>query len=615
MCGIAGYFGPKSKGPKKNNVSNCMAMMDRRGPDHKGSYEYDFDDNTVLLLHSRLSIIDPLPEGNQPFIGNDIVISFNGEIYNYIEKREEFKNNGVKLTTKTDTEVLVRTLEQKGIKGLESLEGMWAFSAFNIKEKSLTLCRDGFGEKPLYYFIDQNKSFYFSSNINYIFALLGSVNRVNDEKILKYLYLGYQGMHEGDDTFFSEIKTLSSNQYMTIDSDLLVKTDSVNSLNKEVDHGLSYNESVSIVRDSCIKAFEGAYRADVPIASLLSGGIDSTVIGALAESMFNCDMHYFTISAKSKWYDESHLIQKTVNKYKMKHSYIDVESDSSIGLLQDLISDTASVLPSNTSLLFALLNKEIKSLNYKVLLTGNGGDELFAGYYTHHLDYLVDAYGKDHFDLSYSNWKEHITPFIRNKSLKNFPEYLDVVSNDLIRYDNHEDRQYYRNEFHEFGKKECTSKFEEYPHLRRSLLMDLFERTIPAQIVTSDAVSMYFSIENRAPFLSFSLLNSVLSIPSKHLINNGFGKALLRDAFKDLLPDEIYNEREKLGFNMSITDLINFNNPKVFDLMRNCELIDRHFNITKIIEDLSIKPMSNTFSKLIFRLINVAMFMEKYERI
>jgi asparagine synthase (glutamine-hydrolysing) len=611
MCGIAGYFGFVENTPKDNVINECLHNMDRRGPDNKGICKYSFNDKTVILLHSRLSIIDPLPEGNQPFIGEVVDISFNGEIYNYLEIKSHLKKKGVQFSTKTDTEVLVKLFEEGGVGEFDKIEGMWAFAAFNKKEKNLTLCRDSFGEKPLYYYTDGMNNVYFASNINYILTMIGGRFKVDFEKIKNYLHLGFQGMYKDESTFFTDIKTLLPNQNIKIDKNLIQIKSITIPLNDKVDENLSYKKSVSMVRSACLKSFKDTYKADVPVASLISGGIDSTVIGVSAKKIFNQDVSFFSIKAKPGWYDESSQIDSTVDKYCLSHEYVDADVKSSLNMLKNLVLDFSSPIPSGTSLIYAIICKHISSLGYKVLLTGNGGDEMFAGYYVHHLDYLVDSYGEDHFEDSYNNWKKYIFPILRNNSLKDFKKHLELSKNNEKWYDNADDEKYYK-ELFKISKDGKNKKFNSFAHLKKTLLLDLFEKMVPQQMVASDSISMYFSMENRAPFLSMSLLNTILSIPSRHFIKNGYSKALLRDAFKDIIPYNILNEREKVGFNMDINDILDINSAEIRTLIEGCDFLNSNLDMQKILKDIK-KPMTNSFSKFMFRLINISLFLKEYD--
>jgi len=619
MCGIAGYYGKSRNTPSEKKISNCLKLMYNRGPDDKGQQKIVVGDRTIVMLHSRLSIIDLSNAGHQPYKGNNIVVSFNGEIYNYVEQGKKLESIDEQIETNTDTEILIKTIEKYGLEeGLNQLDGMWAFAAYDYISDSFYLCRDVFGEKPLYYYIDNYGGIFFASNVRYLFSIISDEVDIDYGKIISYLKYGFHEMYSDDGTFFKNIKSIDSGSFLKLDSKLrVVKKYYPNIIDElilnDVD-SINYKDSVNIVRDAVLTSFEGAYRSDVDMSALLSGGVDSGLIASIASNIFGINMKYYSAEASSVWYDESKLISAVTDKYKLDHTFVEINRTETTELLIDLIVDSASPLPSNTSLVYAALNKVISQDGSKVLLTGSGGDELFAGYYIHHLDYLVDIHNTGHFDRSYKEWKKYITPFIRNPDLKNYNKYYCATLKGEKWCDNSEDDKYYMPGF------ECESSTnisaivgaDKIGFLKEKLLQDLFYNTIPSQIISADQISMYFSIENRAPFLSSTLLRKTLRIPSKHFIKNGYGKSLLRDAFDDILPAEIKNAREKVGFNVPVESVINVRSNLIIDMLKNNSFINKYYDINKVLDDVRKRDISNATSKLLFRLVNVAIFTNYY---
>src|SRR5437867_4293809 len=200
MCGIAGYFG--SRGLDDASIQACLDLMRRRGPDNAASRHWtNKSGGNVYLFHTRLNIIDLDPRANQPFrIGSKWIV-YNGELYNYLELRKELETHGYTFSTESDTEVLLRAITHFGWQGLDRCEGMWAFAVYDEREGALTLCRDRFGEKPLYLYRDHD-GLYFGSEVKFVAALLGKRLDVNVEHLYRYMVNGYKALYKDRHALF-----------------------------------------------------------------------------------------------------------------------------------------------------------------------------------------------------------------------------------------------------------------------------------------------------------------------------------------------------------------------------------------------------------------------------
>ena len=222
MCGIAGYIGPSKFDPER--IESCLERMWRRGPDSAASFQHHFSqDCYVYLLHSRLSIIDLDERSNQPFrIGHKLLVC-NGELYNYIELKQELLSRGIDFTTESDTEVLLKTIIEFGWeKGLDKCEGMWAFAVYGEKDGSLLLSRDRFGEKPLYLFRNST-GVYFGSEVKFIRALVGHSLDINYDHLYRYMVNGYKSLYKTKETFFEGISELQPGSILEIDDGEIVQ--------------------------------------------------------------------------------------------------------------------------------------------------------------------------------------------------------------------------------------------------------------------------------------------------------------------------------------------------------------------------------------------------------
>src|ERR1700690_277134 len=217
MCGIAGYFGTQTIPPER--IEACLKLMGQRGPDQAAYRQFtNSQGRKATMLFTRLAIIDLDERANQPFHSEDKWIVFNGEMYNYLERRAELSAQGVSFRTESDTEVLLQALHRQDWSVLDKCEGMWAFALYDEKDGSFTLCRDRFGEKPLYMYRDSS-GLYFGSEVKFIVALLGRKLEVNHDHLYRYLVNGYKTLSKDGHTFFKGITELSPGTYLSVDSE------------------------------------------------------------------------------------------------------------------------------------------------------------------------------------------------------------------------------------------------------------------------------------------------------------------------------------------------------------------------------------------------------------
>ena len=601
MCGIAGYFGFKKNEPSQFQINQCLNLMKRRGPDFQNFKKYYFDDKTSLMLHSRLSIIDPVSKANQPMEDQHGILSFNGEIYNYLELKSKLKL--IKYKTNSDTEVLLKYLAKNDLPN-DDLDGMWSYAYFDKQKKKLTLCRDRFGEKPLY-FLCYKKNFYYGSNLSYIFALSGLKKILNDEKIISFISYGFKSLFLNSKTFFKNIINLDSSTALSVNKNLEATKKQIWRQKPQVKiDKFSYSERKEKLKNLLIEIFSKRFRSDFPIACLLSGGIDSTAIVSLAKKFNNINLNCFSIKTDDKDYDESkriNLLSKSIN---IKTQFIELNKLDNYDFLEKIILDTHYPLSSISYLAYAHLNKAIYDKNFRVLLSGIGSDEIFAGYYTHQMNYLVENFNKKNFSEIFCVWENFTKPFVRSKILSDFKYYNKQIKKKLPSF--HE-----KNEIKKFLKIVPKTNFVEKVYCKKNffknqLSLDLFRDTVPPQILSADQISMYFSIENRAPFLSHKLFEYSNTISDDCLINNGYGKAILRDALSDILPNSILSFREKIGFYANINKFFKTRTKKFRDQIFQSDYINSFIRMNSVNKLLKKDFMNNAEAKFIFCILNLA---------
>tara|TARA_X000000950_G_scaffold288880_1_gene408073 strand:+ start:7780 stop:9612 length:1833 start_codon:yes stop_codon:yes gene_type:complete len=610
MCGIAGYIGSPELYPKKNNINKCKNLMLRRGPDNFNLKEFKNKKNLFLFMHSRLSIIDPLKKSNQPMEDERGILTFNGEIYNYLELKKNLENIGCKFKTNSDTEVLLKMLNFYGSKALNLLDGMWAFAYYNKKTKETFLSRDRFGEKPLYILRLKN-NFFFGSNINYLLSLSQIKPDIKFDKIENYLNFGFRSIDLNNSTFFENIYNLKANSFIKISEKNITKSNFWNFRKIKINKKITFQDSVELLKTTFSDSLKKRLRSDFPIACLLSGGIDSNSIVSFSKKKFDLDMNCYSIKSKDYDYNETNLIDETVKKLNLKHSYVFQDKNFSYDSISKIIEDGAYPVSSITFLLYYFLNQHINKNKIRVLMSGIGSDELFAGYYTHQMYYLYENKKKKLFKKIHKDWFRYIKPLVRNKNLKDFNYYsqsIKKVSHVLAANDI---------QFSNMLKKKGRFLFDEKKYFKNffknQLANDLFLHIVPPQLRDSDQISMYFGIENRSPFLSKDLFELAYSLNNNFLIQKGYGKFVLREAMRKTVSDKILDDRNKVGFNMNINSIFNTKSKQFKDQLFQNNRLNKIINEKKIIEVSNKEKVNNQESHMLFSILNVAKFLNIYE--
>ena len=600
MCGISGFFGKEKI--SKDIINSSLNLMKNRGPDFQDYKEIKVNNYINLyFLHSRLSILDLKERSNQPFKKKHIVLIFNGEIYNYKEIRINLEKYGYKFSTESDTEVLANAYLHYGENCVNFFEGMWSFAIWDDKIKKLFLSRDRFGEKPLFFYKKEN-AFYFASEIKFIKSLSLDNFKINKEKINLNLLHGYKSIHKDNKTYFDKIVSLEPGYNLIIDSNLKKKKYKYwNPLIKQ-NKNLSYKEACEGVNFYLKKSLKIRLRSDVPIAFCLSGGVDSSLLTSIAVKEFNVKATTYSIIDKDKRYNEEKNILATIKDLKCKNNLIYLNYKDTLSNLKKLVQYHESPISTISYLAHSFLSKKISKDKFKVAISGAGADELFTGYYHHHLLYLKILKNSKVFKNKFIEWKKHVLPFVRNPNLRSIKL--------LHKKNNYEDINFIKNFVMNNVKKNKEFFFSGTDILRNKMLNELFYEVIPVILHHDDLNSMYYSIENRNPFLDKDLFEFANSIPSLFLINNGYQKSVLRDSFKNVLNDKVRLDRQKKGFNASINTVINFKDPKIKSFLfdKNSEIND-FVNMKKIKKEIN-NNNTNQFSKFLFSVLNTKIFLD-----
>ena len=373
---------------------------------------------------------------------------------------------------------------------------------------------------------------------------------------------------------------------------------------------MSFDDAVSNARDALINSVKLRLRSDVPVAFCLSGGIDSNALIAIAKKHLNYDVHGYTIMNTDERYEELEMVNASVRAMQLRHTEVPINETGFLENLRKLVRYHDSPVSTITYYAQWQLMEKIAADGYKVSVSGTAADELFSGYFDHHNLYLASLKHNSDEQLSArKNWHEMVAPIVRNPFLQDADCFIKNPNlRDHIFLD--------ATVFSSFLTSPWSERFEEEGYnriiLRNRMNNELFHESVPVILHEDDLNAMYYSVENRSPFLDRRLFEVCQSIPTKHLIRNGRAKAVLREAVRGLAPDIILDNPRKVGFNAPILDYLDLNDLKI----RSQILADSPiFELIKrdAIEALLNKAhLPNSQSKFLFYFLNAKIFLEEF---
>ena len=604
MCGISGFIGKKEL--SKETISETLNLMKNRGPDNSDFKKFKCKNIFVYLLHTRLSIIDLSQGSNQPFTAYEKTIIFNGEIYNYIEIRKILKTKGYKFLTNSDTEVLLAAYEEFGSDLHNHLIGMWSFAIWDHKEKKLFVSRDIFGEKPLYY-LETSEGFYFGSEIKFIKSLSKYHANIDQSYLKDFIVYGYRVLNKSNRTFFSKIFKLEGSHALSIDDKIKIRKyqyyqPPISEFN------ISSKNIVSEIRENLLESMRLRLRSDVPISFCLSGGVDSAGLASIASKKFGYNIRTYSIIDCHKNYDETENILSTVKDLSCDHTSIELNYSNMIDRLKNLISYHDSPISTISYLVHSLISERISKTSSKVVVSGTGADELFTGYYDHYLFHFCEFKDKELLKRNINLWERSIKPLVRNKFLKD-PNFF---REDPDRRDN-----FYPdiNNLSRFINIKFENKFPQDQFISRSILQnrllnELFFETVPVILKEDDMNSMYYSLENRSPFLDKKLFETMLKVHPKDLIQDGIAKYNLRNSLKGILNEKVRLDKKKVGFNASIKNIFDFNLKSTREIFLDDSTVFKIFKKKHISNLIEQENINESEQKFLFNFINIKFFLQ-----
>jgi len=556
MCGIAGILSPK----KKIDLELLKRMTDaiaHRGPDGEGAWIDS--DSKVGLGHRRLAIIDLTETGKQPMFYKNgrYVLTFNGEIYNYIELRQQLEERGHKFVSTSDTEVLLALFHEKKERALDDLDGMFAFAIWDNVEQELFIARDRFGEKP-FYFAVQDGAFYFASEMKALWA--GGVARdVSRPMLFNYLSRGFT--YDPSDlsaTFFDGIYKLKAGcfAFLTPD-DLKVRQQRYWNIDADtVDADISEDIALAKFRELFDSSVSRRLRSDVPVGSSLSGGLDSSLIVCTIDRLTKkTGLHQATFSARFPGFakDEGQYMQAVIDATSVEPHFVFPDEQGLIDDLEKLCHHQEE--PFGTASIYAqyCVMRLAKENDVTVLLDGQGADELLAGYHTYFDHYFRELKRRDR-----KQYRRETAAYARvngdsggdlKKTVKRLlPEWMVRGLTDAQRSLNDPSRSYLSKEFYQDNRGRAFANGDSPDTLQSSLYHHAFGGPLEELLRYADRNSMAHSREVRLPFLSHHLAEFVFSLPSNFKIRDGVTKYIMRAAYSDTLPQAIVARNDKIGY-------------------------------------------------------------------
>ena len=626
MCGIAGFFLKEKTFDQKKVLIEMNSNLSHRGPDGEGFY---FDEN-VSFAHKRLAIIDLNTRSNQPFLdeSKQYIITFNGEIYNYLEIKKLLTKDGFKFVTSGDTEVLLNSYIKWGPDLLKRIKGMFSFAIYDKKKKQVFCARDHFGQKPFfYYFKDGN--FIFSSELTSLISNPAIKKEISQESIHNYLHY---------DSFVGR-STPIKDCYKLLPSEYLLFNINTQSILKSKYWDINIKEDKIKIEDyyekfidKITKSTELHLRSDVPIALYLSGGVDSSTLACISKKILkNNNIDAFNLKFKNTSFNENLSAKETARELDLNLKTFNLEDVDFLSILNKSINSMDEPLADNGFLAITFIANFVAKDGYKVVISGDGGDEMMMGYEPFHKYWLYKIMNSsiitrsiskkiakiipDNFDYMGLSYKLKIfsralgykKQYSNTRWIGSFmPEEIDHL---FLKENSNLKQENLHNEIYSYIVKiinsiESKNEFDQ--------LSAQYQKHFLSNLICShtDKANMQYSIEARSPFLDPDLFDFANNLPKNAKMKNGSSKLILRDFLKKNLKNKIYKNPKK-GFTVPMANwLKNELRELVFDTLTKSTVVGTGFLKYDYLNTNIIKPhmenKSNNHKKIwnIFVLVN-----------
>lgn len=576
MCGIAGIIDFAGQPISVQRLEGLCHTLSHRGPDDRGVWHHQSPGWSVGLAHTRLAVIDPLPEAHQPMTTPDgrWAVVYNGELYNYREVGEQLPGP---LSTKSDTEVVLRACQIWGTDALTRFDGMWAMAVVDTDARAGHLSRDPLGIKPLYYaYID--RKLLFASELRALVHLLDTPPDIDPQAVACYLQLGYIPHPM---TIYRQVYKLSPGHVLAFTADGPGEPQRYFHLSPRSGSPPDYPQAVEELRSMITKAVLRQCVADVPLGTFLSGGLDSSVVVACMAGRQGAPVKTFSIGyAEHARYDETHYARLVARHLQTEHREFRLTFGDVLACAEPMIAHLGEPFADSSLLPTSLVSRYTRE-HVTVALSGDGGDELFGGYWRYLGHHYLDRYQR------LPGMVRHglIEPLLRlipearttrrldrlrqlRKLLRgNLPDPMDrhlvwmrfmeedVAAELLGSAAASQAGAWVSRRYHEAAMNWYAEPPMSLHPLQRILLADLGVGLPDDMLFKVDTASMYHSLEVRVPLLSVDVVDYVTGLPANYKIEGTTGKRILRDAFRGLLPEVVF-ERAKMGFEVPVGEFL-----------------------------------------------------------
>lgn len=625
MCGIGGAVAlvGSLKNPQKY-LAVFDKLLTHRGPD--GSSHWVRSDSSVLFAHYRLAVIGLSDDSAQPMASlEQSVVSFNGEIYNYRELRENAAQRGYRFQTKSDTESILATYALDGVVGISKLRGMFAFALMDERNDRVVLARDRFGIKPLFYTI-QDGVLYFASEQKALLPFLPSI-KTNSKALAEYLTFQYT---ISDATMFEGIEQLMPGHYLTVQRGTIQITKYWD-ISYELDYSWTAETAERRLRELLDDSIDVHLRSDVEVGAYLSGGIDSSLVAILAagKSEFGRKAFHGRFT-QHPGYDESVFASDASASFGGDLRILDITADDFQQHIRSIIwhldQPTAGPGAFPQFMVSALAAKEVK-----VVLGGQGGDEIFGGYARYLIAYFEQCI-KSAIDGTYKNgnyvvtiesiipnlgilreykplmqefWKEGLFGPLDERFFRLVDRSTDMKSEVLWQdLDLGAVKESFFKVFNSRSNVRKEAYFDSMTHFE-------FKTLLPALLHVEDRMSMAHGLESRVPFLDHPLVEFVATVPADLKFQGGHLKHLLKNGYKDTLPRSILERRDKMGFPVPLKEWFGGElRPFVMDILSNMHSRQRdYFNTEEIMKNFGSEAQ---FSRKIWGLLSLELWQQEF---
>jgi len=626
MCGIAGFLSLKEQKIEKSAqfLRVLGDLISHRGPDGYGTWGNETQ--TVGLVHRRLAIIDLSDQASQPMQGHGgLTISYNGEIYNYKELRKEAEEEGIRFSSQSDTETILAAYSQFGVDVAKHLRGMFAYAVWDEKKNRLVLSRDRFGIKPLYYAVVDNL-FVFASEAKALLPFLPSI-RTNSDALAEYLTFQYSISAK---TLFEGIDQVMPGHSIVIENGA-ISVEKYWDIQYEVDYSWTSTSAKEALRELLTDSLEVHLRSDVEVASFLSGGVDSTLIATLAAGKTEFGGKGFHGRFTDyPGYDESSYAKIASDSFNGDLGVIDISASDFREYIRKVIYHLDFPVAGPGSFPQYMVSK-LAGQHVKVVLGGQGADEIFGGYARYLVAYFEQSI-KAAIDGTYKNgnyvvtiesiipnlgvlreytplikefWKDGLFGPLDQRFLRLIDRSIDMQEE--ISWKDLDIQGVYGRFYEIFNNRSNVAKEAYFD----SMIHFEFKTLLPALLQVEDRMSMAHGVESRVPFLDHPLIEFAATVPADIKFKDGQLKHLLKNTFSKELPPEILGRRDKMGFPVPLKEWFASElNEFVLEIFANMKAKNRDFvNMDAVLKNFG---ESGQFSRKTWALLSLELWQQEF---